>query len=163
MLLRQISWKIILHPNLDWLFICSIDSVSKNTQILISLMAILNPCHFHSQPTLLPPLLSHVALSVCLSLSLSVCLSVSLLFANFPGRFYLSPFHINTQQIWCLIIIDHNKLIEETTIEIGLEHAPFVVLVYFFLIWTCKKPADYGPQHTKNSSLKCDFLIINYA
>jgi hypothetical protein len=33
------------------------------------------------------------------------------------------------------------------TIEIGLEHAPFVVLFYlFFLIGTCKKPADYGPQ-----------------
>jgi len=31
-------------------------------------------------------------------------------------------------------------------IEIGLEHARFLVLVYFFLIWTCKKPADYGPQ-----------------
>ena len=31
-------------------------------------------------------------------------------------------------------------------IEIGLERAPFVVFVYFFLIWTCKKPADYGPQ-----------------
>ncbi len=27
-------------------------------------------------------------------------------------------------------------------IEIGLEQAPWV----FFLIWTCKKPADYGPQ-----------------
>ncbi len=28
------------------------------------------------------------------------------------------------------------------TIEIGLEQAPIV----FFLIWTCKKTADYGPQ-----------------
>ncbi len=27
-------------------------------------------------------------------------------------------------------------------IEIELEQAPFI----FFLIWTCKKPADYGPQ-----------------
>jgi hypothetical protein len=38
------------------------------------------------------------------------------------------------------------------TIEIGLEQAPFVVFVYFFLIRTCKKPADYGPHNTKNSS-----------
>ncbi len=25
-----------------------------------------------------------------------------------------------------------------------------------------KKPADYGPSKTKNSLLKCDFLIFNY-
>jgi hypothetical protein len=31
-------------------------------------------------------------------------------------------------------------------IEIGLEHAHFVVLVDFFLIWTCKESVDYGPQ-----------------
>ncbi len=32
------------------------------------------------------------------------------------------------------------------TIEIGLEQAPFVFILIFFCIWTCKKPADYGPQ-----------------
>ncbi len=49
------------------------------------------------------------------------------------------------------------------TIEIGLEHTPFVALVYFF---PCLKHAKnlviMGPHNTKNSSLKCDFLIINY-
>jgi hypothetical protein len=47
------------------------------------------------------------------------------------------------------------------SIEIDLKHAPYVVLV-FFLIWTCKKPADYGSSNIKNSSLKCDFLIFSY-
>jgi hypothetical protein len=32
------------------------------------------------------------------------------------------------------------------SIQIGLEQAPFVFLFLFFLISTCKKPADYGPQ-----------------
>jgi hypothetical protein len=35
----------------------------------------------------------------------------------------------------------------DSTIEIGLEQAPYVFTFYFFfLIWTCKKPADDGPQ-----------------
>ncbi len=33
-----------------------------------------------------------------------------------------------------------------TPIEIGLEHTPFVVLVYFFPHLNMQKPADYGPQ-----------------
>jgi hypothetical protein len=32
------------------------------------------------------------------------------------------------------------------TIEIGLEHTPFVVLVYFFPNLNMQKAADYGPQ-----------------
>ncbi len=47
-------------------------------------------------------------------------------------------------------------------LEIGLEHAHFVVLVYFFLIWTCKNLLIMGPNNTKNCSLECDFLIFNY-
>jgi hypothetical protein len=46
--------------------------------------------------------------------------------------------------------------------EIGQEHARFVVLVYFFLHLNMQKTADYGPQYTKNTSLKCDLLIFNY-
>ncbi len=108
MLLRQISRRILLHPNLDWQFVCSIDSVSKNTWVLISLMAIFNPHHFHSQPTLLLSLIKFIALSLSLSFSLQ--------FVYFLGMFYLSTFHINTRQIWCLIIIDPNKLIGQTTL-----------------------------------------------
>jgi hypothetical protein len=49
------------------------------------------------------------------------------------------------------------------SIEIGLEHAPFVVLVYFFSSFEhAKNLVIMGPNNTKNSSLKCDFLIINY-
>ncbi len=47
-------------------------------------------------------------------------------------------------------------------IKIGLEHAHFVVMFYFFLIWTCKKLVIMGPNNTKNSSLQWDFLIFNY-
>jgi hypothetical protein len=32
------------------------------------------------------------------------------------------------------------------SIEIGLEHAPFVVLVNFFPHLNMQKPADYGPK-----------------
>ncbi len=31
-------------------------------------------------------------------------------------------------------------------IEIGLEHAPLVVFIYFFPHLNMQKPADYGPQ-----------------
>ena len=113
MLLRQISWRILLHPNLDWQFICSIDSVSKNTQVLISLAAIFNQRHFHSKPTLL------------LSLSPQICCSLFLSpSAYFPIMFYLSTFQINTWHIWCLIIIDRNKLIEQTmSFHLGIAHS----------------------------------------
>ncbi len=48
------------------------------------------------------------------------------------------------------------------TIEIGLEHPPFVFWFIFSSFEHAKKPADYEPHNTKNSSLKCDFLILNY-
>jgi hypothetical protein len=45
----------------------------------------------------------------------------------------------------------------------GLEHAPFVVLVYFFSsLEHAKNLLIMGPNNTKNSSLKCDFIIFNY-
>ncbi len=49
------------------------------------------------------------------------------------------------------------------TIEIGLEQAPFVVFVYFFPSFEhVKSQLIMGPNNTKNSSFKCNFLIINY-
>jgi hypothetical protein len=49
------------------------------------------------------------------------------------------------------------------TIEIGLEHACFVVLVYFFPhLNNENKQLIMGPNNTKNCSLNCDFLIFNY-
>jgi hypothetical protein len=47
------------------------------------------------------------------------------------------------------------------TTEIGLEHAPF--FVYFFYSFEhAKNLLIKGPNKTKNSQLKCDFLIFNY-
>ncbi len=46
-------------------------------------------------------------------------------------------------------MLDYSLLVsanQYATIEIGLERALFVVFVYFFLTWTCKNPADYGPK-----------------
>ncbi len=44
----------------------------------------------------------------------------------------------------------HGRNLVHFIIEIGLEHAPFVVWVYFFPHLNTKKPADYGPQqHSK--------------
>ncbi len=49
------------------------------------------------------------------------------------------------------------------TIEIGLEQAPFVFLNLFFAVFEhVKSMLIMGPNNTKNSSLKCDFHIINY-
>ena len=48
-------------------------------------------------------------------------------------------------------------------IELGLEHAHSVVLVYFFPSFeNAKNLLIMDPNNTKNSSLKGDFLIINY-
>ena len=48
-------------------------------------------------------------------------------------------------------------------IEIGLELAPFVVFVYFFSSFEdVKSLLILGPNNTKNSSLKCEFLIFSY-
>jgi hypothetical protein len=48
-------------------------------------------------------------------------------------------------------------------IEIGLEQAPFVFFILFFSSFEhVKSLLIMGPYNTKNSSLKCDFLIINY-
>jgi hypothetical protein len=49
------------------------------------------------------------------------------------------------------------------TIEIGLEQAPFVFLNKFYPPFEhVKSLLIMGPNNTKNSSLKCDFHIINY-
>jgi hypothetical protein len=49
------------------------------------------------------------------------------------------------------------------TIEIGLEQAPFVFFNLFFSAFEhAKSRLIRGPNNTKNSSLKCDFHIINY-
>ncbi len=48
-------------------------------------------------------------------------------------------------------------------IEIGQEHARFVVLFYFFSSFEhAKNLLIMGPNNNKNCSLKCDFLIFNY-
>jgi hypothetical protein len=48
------------------------------------------------------------------------------------------------------------------TIEIGLEQAPFVFFNLFFSAFEhVKSLLIMGPNNTKNSSLKCDFHIIN--
>jgi hypothetical protein len=50
-----------------------------------------------------------------------------------------------------------------TAIEIGLEQAPFVFFILFSSSFEhVKSLLIMGPNNTKNSSLKCDFLIINY-
>ncbi len=49
------------------------------------------------------------------------------------------------------------------TIEIGLEQAPFVFFILFFSSFEqVKSLLIMDPNDTKNSSLKCDFLKINY-
>jgi hypothetical protein len=49
------------------------------------------------------------------------------------------------------------KFLAVQAIEIGLEQAPF-----FPTFEHVKSLLIMGPNNTKNSSLKCDFLIINY-
>jgi len=48
------------------------------------------------------------------------------------------------------------------TIEIGLEQAPFLFFNFFSAFEHVNSLLIMGPNNTKNSSLKCDFLIINY-
>jgi hypothetical protein len=123
MQLCQISQIILLLPNLDWQLICCIDSISKNIQVLISLAAICSLLIMSLKMLrcwlLWQPFLTH-AISIlnqrCFYLSSDSLFSVSVSLSCLPisPAGYLSPFHINTQQIWCLTIIDHNKLIEAT-------------------------------------------------
>jgi hypothetical protein len=48
-------------------------------------------------------------------------------------------------------------------IEIGLEQAPFVFFIFIFSSFEhVKSLLIMGPNNTKSSSLKSDFLIINY-
>jgi hypothetical protein len=54
---------------------------------------------------------------------------------------------VKVSTLWDLFFfVTHAAAINSSVcpIEIGLEHTPFVLV--FFLIWTCKKTADYGPQ-----------------
>ncbi len=54
-------------------------------------------------------------------------------------------------------------LVPEITKEIGLEHARFVVLVYFFSSFEhAKNLLIMGSNSTKKCSFKCEFLIFNY-
>ncbi len=51
-----------------------------------------------------------------------------------------------------------NPKLRVRVIEIGLEHAPLV----FSSFEHAKKLLIMGPNNTKNSSLKCDFLIFSF-
>ncbi len=110
MLLSQIKQRTFETTlNLDWQF-----SGDLLFYWLTSLKIL--RCWFHqrSKPT-------HTVFSLhrhCPSLSLILSLSVSLspLLAVFPSMFYLSPLHLNTWLIWCLIMIDRNKLIWTTVL-----------------------------------------------
>jgi hypothetical protein len=82
-------------------FLVLLIDVSKNTQVLILKTVEINPCR--------SPLSADAASLSPLILSFSV--SLFLLFAVFPGMFYLSPFGIKTLLTWYLVIIDCNKLI----------------------------------------------------
>jgi hypothetical protein len=54
-------------------------------------------------------------------------------------------------------------VIWKSTIEIGLGHACFVISAYFPPSFEhVKNLLIMGPNKTKNCSLKCDFLILNY-
>jgi hypothetical protein len=81
--------------------------------------------------------------------------NVFFVFECFDARNTLTSF--STSSYWKKkLLIIYNWALDGSIIEIGLEQASF------FCFWPCKKPADYGPNNTKNSSLKCDFLMINY-
>jgi hypothetical protein len=64
------------------------------------------------------------------------------------------------------LMILRNKILPAAlvqSIEIGLEQAPFVFMFIFFSTFEhVKSLLIMGPNNTKNSSLKCDFLKINY-
>jgi hypothetical protein len=51
---------------------------------------------------------------------------------------------------------------EVVAIEIGLEQAPFVFFKKISAFEHVKSLLIMGPNNTKNSSLKCDFHVINY-
>jgi hypothetical protein len=51
---------------------------------------------------------------------------------------------------------------EVVAIEIGLEQAPFVFFNFFSAFEHVKSLLIMGPNNTKNSSVKCDFHVINY-
>jgi hypothetical protein len=53
-------------------------------------------------------------------------------------------------------------MLSVVAIEIGLEQAPFVFLNLFFSAFEHVKSLLIMGPNTKNSSLKCDFHIINY-
>jgi hypothetical protein len=85
--------------------------ISKNTHMSISPMAI-------STNTISPFHQCYFSLP-----SNPFSASLSLLFAVSLRMFYLSSFHINTWQIWCCIIIGHNKLMKLTTLfHLGIVH-----------------------------------------
>ncbi len=92
----SIDWRLQKYPSVN------LDQWSKSTNAIFSN----NPCHFLSPPPL--------SLSLPKPLSLSV--SLSSLYALFLIMFYLFPFLLNTQMIWCLIIIHRNKLTWTTTL-----------------------------------------------
>jgi hypothetical protein len=69
-------------------------------------------------------------------------------------------FYFNSiiQNHWLLLSF---IMMSQGTVEIGLEHAPFVVLVYFFYSFEhAKNLLILGHNNTKSSSLKCDFSHI---
>ncbi len=76
----------------------------------------------------------------------------------------LSSFSIKRYELQHLLILGHFELVRllQEPIEIGLEQAPFVFCFKFFSSFEhVKSLLIMGPNNTKNSSLKCDFLIIN--
>jgi hypothetical protein len=80
------------------------------------------------------------------------------------GRNYVLLIRCTSLASWTFKVLNLSNLLLIQPIEIGLEHAPFVVvLVYFFPSFeNAKNLLIMGPNNTKNSSINCDFLIFNY-
>ncbi len=80
----------------------------------------------------------------------------NLLIINYWNNFFMGPL-LFTLCHFCL----HLRLL--SPIEIGLEQAPFVFFNLFFSTFEhLKSLLIMGLNNIKNSSLKCDFHIINY-
>jgi hypothetical protein len=115
MMLSQIKRRMLnATPNLDWqlsLHCFNWLTPSRNYQVSLRFAGVVD-LDQRSKSTHV--IFSHHCVALPLSPNLSFSVSLSLFLAVFPFMIYLFSFHLKTSWFACLIIIDCNKLSEDT-------------------------------------------------
>jgi hypothetical protein len=138
----NLDWQLSLHCS-KWL------TPSRNSQVSLKFTGVVE-LDQRSKST--HAIYSHHCVALPLSPNLSLSVSLSLFLAFFPIMIYLYSFHIKTSWFTILIIMDCNKLSEDTTL-FHLGDCLQYIFSHVWYQWVRKESVTTTPTSTMNLRL----------